>query len=212
MNYIYDILLNFHEILYDFYDWNPSDNIINIRKIPLLKISSTQLKEIKENFIHFDSTLLKRIENRTELFSGKDIQYIQYCCLFSDGTEVIAVVIKNNSLKKSRLLVDEELEVLEVVTRLNEEQITYQIVKKEKQIEFKTRKEMDTEKMIRRHLKKLKEENALQQLRYLYYECFNEKEEDLNKIFGKFDYALEQNIDDIMYKLSQFFQLLHISK
>ena len=212
MNYIYDILLNFHETLYDFYDWNPSDNIINVRKIPLLKISSNQLKDIKENIVHFDDELYKRIENRTELFAGKDIKYIEYCCLFSDGSEVIAILIKNNNLQKSRLLVDEELEVLEVVTRLNEEQITYQIIKKEKRIEYKTRKEIDTEKMIRRHLKKLKEENALQQLRYLYYECFNEKEEDISKILKRLDEALEKNTDSVMDKISQFFQLIHISK
>ena len=34
MNYIYDILLNFKNKLYDFYDWNINDDITHIRKIP----------------------------------------------------------------------------------------------------------------------------------------------------------------------------------
>ena len=38
MNYIYDILLNFNDMLYDFYDWNVKDNILHIRKIPLIQI------------------------------------------------------------------------------------------------------------------------------------------------------------------------------
>ena len=43
MTYIYDILLNFKEELIEFYDWNKNDNIIHIRKIPLLKISNGHL-------------------------------------------------------------------------------------------------------------------------------------------------------------------------
>lgn len=212
MNYIYDILLNFHDILYDFYDWNPNDNIINVRKIPLFKITSNQLKEIKENSIRFDSEFLKKIQNKTELFSGKDIKYIEYCCLFSDGSETLAVLIKNNHVEKSHLLVDEELEVLEVVTRLKEETIEYQVLKRAKNIGFKTRKEVETEKMIRSHLKKLKEEDELQQLKYLYYECFNEKEDDKDKIINRLERTLEKNFDSIACKLKQFFQLIYTSK
>ena len=40
MTYIYDILLNFKDELIEFYDWNKNDNIIHIRKIPLLKITA----------------------------------------------------------------------------------------------------------------------------------------------------------------------------
>ena len=36
MNYIYDILLNFKEDLYDFFDWNYSDDIEHIRKMARL--------------------------------------------------------------------------------------------------------------------------------------------------------------------------------
>lgn len=212
MNYIYDILLNFHDTLYDFYDWNLGDNIINVRKIPLFKISSIQLKEIKENRIHFHSDFLDKIQNKTELFAGKSIKNIEYCCLLSDGSKTIALLIKNNIVQKSHLLVDEELEVLEVVTRIKEESLEYEVLKREKNIEFKTRKEVEMEKTIHRNLKKLKEQNAIQQLKYLYYECFNEKEENKDKILSRIEHTLEKNFDLIADKLSQFFQLIHTSK
>ena len=51
MNYIYDILLNFNDIYYDFYEWNISDNIEHIRKIPLFKISIKDMITIKNNYI-----------------------------------------------------------------------------------------------------------------------------------------------------------------
>ena len=46
MNYVYDILLNFNEIGYYFYDWNGNDNILHIRKIPIFKIDSKTLKKV----------------------------------------------------------------------------------------------------------------------------------------------------------------------
>lgn len=209
MNYIYDILLNFHETLYDFYDWNLGDNIINIRKIPLIKIPSNQLKEIKENYIQLHPIFLKKIQNKTELFSSKDIKNIEYCCLLSDGTETIAILNKNNIMKKSHLLIDEELEVLEIIPKIKEETIDYKIIKQSKTMGFKTRKEVENEKMIQKNLKRLKEADDIQQLKYLYYECFNEKEEDKNKILLRLQYALEKNTNSIIHKLSQFFQLIH---
>lgn len=212
MNYIYDILLNFHDTLYDFYDWNLNDNIINVRKIPLFKIKSNQLKEIKENCIRFDLEFLKKILNRTELFSSKDIKHIEYCFLLCDGSEAIAILVKNNTIQKSHLLVDEELEVLEVVTRLKEEEVPYYVLKRDKCVGFKTRKEQEIEKMIRKNLKKLKEDNALDLLKYIYYECFNEKEVSKEKMLLRFEYTLEKNFDQIASKLYQFFQLIHVKK
>lgn len=212
MNYIYDILLNFHNMLYDFYDWNLNDNIINVRKVPLFKISSNQLKEIKENVVKFDYNFLKKIQNRTELFSSKDIKYLEYCFLLCDGVEVLAIMIKNNTVQKSRLLVDEELEVLEVASRLKEEDIFYQISKRDKYIGFKTRKEQDMEKMIRKNLKKLKEDKDLDLLKYIYYECFNEKEESKEKMLLRLEYTLEKNFDQIANQLYRFFQLIHVQK
>jgi len=47
MNYIYDVVLNFQKEYYDFYDWNKNDNIYHMRKIPILKINSKQLLDIK---------------------------------------------------------------------------------------------------------------------------------------------------------------------
>lgn len=212
MNYIYDILLNFHEILYDFYDWNTNDNIINVRKIPLFKIPSNELKEIKDNNIRFTNQFLSKIQNKTEQFSSKNIKSIEYCCLFTDGSQTIAILTKNNSIQKSQLLVDEEIEVLEVATKIQEESVPYQIIKRSKNIGFKTRKEIELEHMIRQNLKKLKEDYETQQLKYLYYECFNKKEENKDKILSHIEYTLDKNFESISEKLYQFFELMGMSK
>ena len=48
MNYIYDLLLNFNENIYEFYDWNKTDNIKHIKKIPIFKIDSKKNETIKD--------------------------------------------------------------------------------------------------------------------------------------------------------------------
>lgn len=212
MNYIYDILVNFNEVLYDFYDWNPNDNIINIRKVPLFKVEHQFLKDLKENVLRFEDSFLTKIQGKTEIFSNKDIKRLEYVCLFSDGLEVIAIQLKNNGIKKSKLLVDEEIEVLEVVNRLKEEIIPYQILKRSKIVGFKTRKELDMEKMIRSGLKKLVEEKDLEKLKYIYYECFNRKEDNMNQIVDQFYQGLESSAESITTKLYEFLKLTQVHK
>ena len=55
MNYIYDIYLNFNKTYYDFYEWNNNDKVMHIKKIPLFKVSTSNLKKmilkIKQIFI-----------------------------------------------------------------------------------------------------------------------------------------------------------------
>ena len=62
MNYIYDILLNFNRQLYDFFEWNLSDNIIHVRKIPLFRIDSKTLLTIRDNKVKVDSSFLEKIK------------------------------------------------------------------------------------------------------------------------------------------------------
>lgn len=209
MNYIYDILLNFNDTIYDFYDWNTSDNIINIRKIPLFKIGSNELNDIKENKIVFDELFLNKIYKKTELFSSKDIKYIDHGCLFSDGVEVIALSIKNNHLKKSRLLIDEEIEVLEVVGRIKDENIFYKILKSDLKQEFKTRKDLEIEKMIKNGLNKLKNED-IDTLKYIYFECFNIKNDSKDRILSDFYNKLDDDSELVRNKLYSFFKLIQV--
>ena len=46
MNYIYDVLLNFNDKLYEFYDWNKSDDVKHVRRVPIFKISTKQFLDI----------------------------------------------------------------------------------------------------------------------------------------------------------------------
>ncbi|MBE6155093.1 MAG: DUF3603 family protein [Firmicutes bacterium] len=184
MNYIYDIYLNLNEILYDFFDWNKNDKLIHIKKIPIFKINEETLKLLIQNKVIIDENLLLQIYNKTEIWNKCD--KISYCALFSDNNTALAIEFNKNgnSIKKSFLYIDEELEILEIINKLKEKNIDFNILNKEK-IFLKTRKQLKEEKFIDNELKNI-EDNKLN---YIYFECFGKYEknkkiilENINKI------------------------------
>lgn len=211
MNYIYDILVNLKDKLYDFYDWNKNDDIAHIRKIPLFRISDKMYKDILFNKIKVDKEFLDKILNRTEEFSAKKVNYMKYVCLVSNKLESLCIKFNDEGIliQKSKLIIDENEEVMEVSEKLDEEVIDYIVVKKENQEFLKTRKELQIEKYI---YEELSNTNNLDKLEYLFYECYNEKETDKNKITKKIKESLCNDWDNISYKIYDFFKLSSIKK
>lgn len=171
MNYIYDIYLNLNETLYDFFDWNKNDKIIHIKKIPVIKVNEETFKTITCNQIKIDGELLLQIYSKTEIwnFNGK----INYCALFSDNNDIIAIEFNKNgkSIKKSFMYIDEELEVLEIINKLNEKTINFEILNSQKNI-FKTRNQINEDNFINQELKNMDKSR----LNYIYFECFGKRE------------------------------------
>ena len=206
MNYIYDILLNFKDEYYDFYDWNKNDNIIHIRKIPIFKISTDDLFNIKNNCIKFDISFLEKINDKTEIFTNKGIKKLNKACLFSDDNTIIGINVVQKKVKISSLLVDEELDSLEDVYTMDTDKIKYTIQNKNKYNEFKTRKQIEMEKNLNNELSNLEDAEVL---KYLYYECFDKKENNIDKIKVKLKAI---NNENILYKLYNCLKLIRVHK
>lgn len=181
MNYIYDIVLNFNENVYDFYEWNKGDNITHIRKIPLIKINSKDLYNIENNVVEFDEELLNKIKNKTELFSGKTVKNID-ALILCDGTNTLSIKITHNKYLYSKLIIEEEMEVLEVADRMKETNISYKILSK-KNICLKTRKEIEIDEYVKKTLNKLEKNHEEEKLRYIFFECFGKKNYDVKKLY-----------------------------
>lgn len=210
MNYIYDILLNYNNIPYDFFEWNKSDNILHIRKIPLIKVSANTLKDIIDYEVKLDNSFLSYIKRKTEIFNNKNIRLLDYACLLSDGVNVLAIMVKNDHCFKSKLLLDEEEEVLAISEKLNEQEILYTKLKKNSNIYYKTRKQLENEHKLRIELNKLFREKNYETLKYMYYECFNKKEVSIVIIKKKFFSILDESDELIIEKLKNILKLLEI--
>ena len=66
MDYVYDIVLNFQTTYYDFYEWKSTDNIINIKKLPIYKITNKDYLNLKHHDITIDLNTLPK-QNKTFL-------------------------------------------------------------------------------------------------------------------------------------------------
>lgn len=209
MNYVYDVLLNFNKELYDFFDWNSSDIISHIRKILLFRVNNKVMNDLKNNNIMVNQDFLTKISNRTEMFTSQNVKIINYACLFTNGLEVIALKFDKNGLvmHKSHLLVDEEEEVLDSINDLEEYDLKYKVLNSMPINYFKTRKEREIEKFIDKKLKEITNDDT-EKLRYLYYECFNKREENIDKIILKINAELKNNWDSFYDKVYNFFKLI----
>lgn len=214
MNYIYDILLNFNRQLYDFFEWDINDNIVHIRKIPLYKVDTKQLLKIRDNRVKFEQEFLEKIKNKTEVFTNKDVDFLEYAFLLTDGSSVLALKCNQNgeSIGKSMLLVDEDMEVLDVSKKLKETDISIEVVTEEKYIPLKTRKEQKMEKYVKDELYKSGKQNANEKLEYLYFECFGKNEHSVDAILNQFYLQMKKGNYNMIRKLYDFFKLTSVQK
>lgn len=205
MNYIYDILLNLQKRPYDFFEWNETDEIIHVRKIPFFRVETNDLYNIKNNNIKFDDFFLKKVKNRCEVFTNKNVKVLKYVCLFSDTKVAIAVELNDNGekVRSSKLLIDEEVDVNEVSQNIEFSSINYISNKLNQKPIFKTRKEL---KMYNYIQKQMVNDNYTK-LKYLYLECFDKKEEDFSKIVSDLKKEINDNWNRVSKKIYDFFRL-----
>lgn len=179
MNYIYDIVLNFHKNYYNFFEWNRTDNIKNIYKIPLYHISNQDLLNLKYNKIKVTKDFINKIKNDNP-------KYKKIICLVSNTKNTIGLLFNSEGtlLKKSSLLFEEETESNAVAKTLPITLIEYSKNIKVKPINS-LRIEIEKKQVIKTYITKLQDESTL---KYLYYEYFGTEcsiTKDISKILLK---------------------------
>ena len=207
MKYIEDVVLNYSDIdnYYEFYEWMKEDEIITIKRIPIIKINSLQLDEILLNKIKVNNKLLVDICNKT--LSNKGC--IKYSVLVCDNSRVIGLKFNNSGVIShiSSLLIDEEDDILEEM--IDEEVVLfdYQIIGKINRNHFLTR----YEKMIRNYLldniNNLYKNKDYDEINYLYYELFN-KEMNIDNQYKFLVNEIENNFNNKYNKLYEIIKLI----
>ena len=173
MNNIYDIVLNFHEYYYNFFEWTKSDKIKNISKIPLYRVTDEDLLILKNNEVIIDNPFLnKLLENKK---NKNNIIFLVSNTKLSIG---LMMDTEGKIKKRSSLLFDEEEEVNDISRSLTITPITYKKnIPKTK--EDKLRTELEKKDSL---IKYIKESNNLIALQYLYYEYYNKECNNLKTI------------------------------
>lgn len=210
MSFLYDILLNFSDSkkMFEFYEWEENDNLINVKKIPIIRVSTDMLLDIYNYKLRLNNDFLSRIENLASVYKQNKSVY-KYLVLVSDCNKAIALDIASNGIikNKSNLLLDEEEEALFIAEKLEVDNIEYRKLQKEQNDFFKSRREQEKKDFLLKEIKKLYKDNSYEKLRYLHFEYFDKLEEDIKKAYDE----LIDSLDDITDKHDILYELLKLA-
>ena len=173
MIYIYDLTLNFNDRLYDFYDWKDTDSITHYRKIPLIKLSDKKYDKFLNNKVVVDEELLSLVRDKAQQYKGRMLKTVKYAFVLTNGFDAFAVMLDDGgtSVKKSKLVIGEELEVIDLANNLKVKNVSFNIVCKDNFVNKFTR---DEEVIINGVVSKINDhKDNLELLKYLYYEWNN---------------------------------------
>lgn len=183
MKNIYDILVNFKKIPYEFYEWNKEDDVKHVKKMPSIKVSDSTLYDIFYNDAVVSKNFLDQIKDKTEIFFGRTVKKVKYACVIYNDDVALSIFLNDNGeiIGKSKLLFDEEEDVLKEDVPLKE--IDYNVIKKAKKISGLTRREAKIVLLLSKYLDKIHESKKNDEIKYMYFECFNKMEEDNEKAY-----------------------------
>lgn len=210
MTYIYDILLNFNDNFYEFYEWEKGDYIYHIKKIPIIKIDTNLMELLFTKKIKFTKEFGNLINSKVELFGNRKSK-LKYCCLFTDGYKVLGVLLNDNLEidKLSDLLLDEASDAINISNRSNINNLEYNIVGSFKNNYLLTRKEKIIKKYLEDEIKNIYKNKEYSKLKYIYYEYFNNNVDNIDEAYNNLINSLKLEVTD---KHLNLYNLLHLKE
>lgn len=196
MSYIYDIVLNFNKLYYDFYEWRDSDDILNIRRILAFRVDEKSYIDIKYNDVIVDKVFCDVIKDKCLSFS---VDNSMLSCLISDGREVMGILLDDNGnvMGKSSLIFDEEEDVLAEIGNNEVYSINYEVrVYNDKRIY--SRSVMEKFEYLKCFFNS---NNSIDIYKYIYYDLYEKEENDITKIRDRLLKLLEDGWNSYCDKL-----------
>ena len=216
MIYTYDILLNWtkEERLKEFYEWNLEDDLEHIKKMPIIRIRESLLKDLLTSKVKIDKTFLSKIKYKSESYFHNEIDVIDYAVIVTTDKKSLALELDNegNIMYKSSLLIDEEEEVLEIGEELVIMDIPYEVITKNKKVSYLTRKEEEEKKFLIKEIKKIKQNKERSKLNYLYKEFFVDNVESFNDKLTLLEKEISKDYNSFHHNLYNLLKLSTIKK
>lgn len=210
MKNVYDILVNFKRVAYEFYEWNSEDEIKHIKVMPSFKVSDKCVFDFLENNVKVDDVFLEKIKDKTEVYCGRIIKHINYACIFYSNEIVLAILFdeNGNSIGKSKLLFDEADDIIEDGKKQKEEIINYEVVSISNINNNLTRKENKLIFLLNKYLKRIFEEKSYEELKYFYFECYNDDENNCDKAYNRLKASVINAEYEVINKLKNLIKVV----
>lgn len=204
MNMVYDLVLNFSDIgnLREAYEWNKSDKVILVERIPIFRVNQKTIIDMFKSCVKINKNYLKKIYRKTYTELG----LIDYCCLFTDLSRVIALKFNENGLaiEESVLLIDEESVIIDENYDLVVNKIAYKTISSFSNNFFMTRKEKEIQRCLIFELEKLYYLKIYDEIEYLYYEMFS----DVKKVDEMYTALLKSIQNEFSKKLYDLYNIV----
>ena len=183
MDFVYDIVLNFQPIYYEFYEWENKDKIISVNKIPIYKVSTKDYLNIKNHQVMIDKTSLPRAN---KMF------------LLASNNEIIGILIneKGEVIKKSSLLLDEADEIMGDIDSIKKISIKYTIIKNNP-IRVLNRYTREKEAYLNNFFNTINLEQDTYLLKYLYYEIYHIDEPNIDIVYKSLKELIKKDLDSL---------------
>lgn len=183
MDYIYDIVLNFQNNYYDFYEWNHSDKVVTVKKILVYTVNNQDYLNLKYNDVILDTKILP-----------PKIKML----LVTNGVEVMGLLLDNNGrvIKRSSLLFDEADEVLEDKEKIKNMPLKYKKNISKPHLSY-SRQNIEKTKFLEKYFSHIDINKDKYLLKYIYYEIYNKEENDINKIYEELKSLISTNVNQI---------------
>ena len=206
MNYYYDILLNFQDQYYMFYEWDNNDNIEFIKKIPLFHIKEKDYMNIYTNNIKISKDFLNKIENKTKIKNGT----LRYTAIFSDGKNSLGLEFNDDGLviNKSSILLDDEININEFMYNIDITNIDYEIIKKDSVFK-ETRQELNIKKIITLEINSMYSKKEYSKLKYIYLEWFNKIDDNYSKMYQTMLNKLNNSLTEKEYHIYELIKITY---
>lgn len=205
MSYYYDVLINFQEEYYMFYEWDEVDNIEFIKKIPLFHVDTQIISDAMSKIIEVNNEFLESVLNKTKLKQNKPLEY---ACIFSDGKNSIALEFNRQGLviNKSSLMIDDELNINEFIYGINKSKINYKNISN--CLHFKeTRQELKIKKILSLEIKDIYNKKNYSKLKYLYLEWFDKILDNNEEMYKEMLNKINEKLTDKEYHIYEIIRL-----
>ena len=205
MNYYYDVLLNYQDKYFMFYEWDELDVIEFVKKIPLFHVDSKVVVDMISKIFKVEDSFLKQIENKTKLKQNK---YLKYNCIVSDGKNSLALEFNEDGvvINKSSLMVEDELNINEFIYSIKESKINYEIIKNDiftKEI----RQEIKIKKILKLEINNMYEKKEYSKLKFIYLEWFNEILDNIDTMYNNMLNSIKNKLTEKEYHIYELIKL-----
>ncbi|MBQ2873567.1 MAG: hypothetical protein IJE89_06195 [Bacilli bacterium] len=189
MDYIYDIVLNFQNEYYDFFEWKNTDKVINIKKIPVYLVNDNNYLDLKYNEVILDR---EELPHSIKMF------------LVTNGREVLGLLLDKEGriIKKSSLLFEEADEVLEEKETIKTLPLKYKKNITKPHISY-SRLYLEKRKFLQKYFSKIDINQDEYLLKYIYYDIFKKEEDNINKVYKELKSLINININKIYQSIKR---------